>query len=441
MDMKKNRKKQFIIFSIVFILAVLGVIFLNPAQGPAFKWIKYSFLGKTKLTPYSPQFRNVPLRLWYDVAYKPAGFVSGADYKYNADIELPLYDVQSYTETREYKINRMIETMSTPEILGQIFMVSVNNDAIDEITTLIRNYHIGGVIHFGNTLQNKENAVTMNQAFQEIALEVNKNIGLFIATDQEGGIVSRLPKKHCPLFPPNAVYGKNKDINGVKKQARLTAHALKEYNINMNLAPVLDLSNSQRLPIGVRAYSSNPKEVAFLGSAYIRVLQNEGIIATAKHFPGHGATISDSHAGAPVVNLDRNTLRTHMQPFKAAIGAGVEAIMSAHITYKSYDPFPATFSNKLLDGILRKEYGFNGLIVTDALNMGAVTDSYLPEEAAYKSVEAGADILLLVHRAGLQNRIFNSLIKRMRTSESFFHNVQESVYRILYVKDKYGILK
>jgi beta-N-acetylhexosaminidase len=227
--------------------------------------------------------------------------------------------------------------------------------------------------------------------------------------------------------------------------ARITAREGRAIGIHVNFYPVLDVNNNPSNPIiNTRAFSDDPEMVAHWGAAFIRAAQDEGQIATAKHFPGHGDTALDSHILLPTLAYSRERLeRIELAPFRDAVRRGVRAVMTAHIFVPALDPEakearPATFSPALIDGILRREFGFDGLIFTDALSMGAVADSYEAGEAAVCAVEAGCDVVLYPVDAEAAHAALCAAVESGRLTRE---RIDESARRILHAKAWCGLAR
>src|SRR5690606_667232 len=256
---------------------------------------------------------------------------------------------------------------------------------------------VGGVILFARNIRDPVQVANLTRSLQQLAQSSGARIPLFIATDQEGGIVARL-RSPAAVMPGAMALGAASSPELAYEAGRSTARQLLAVGINMNFAPVVDVNNNPANPvIGVRSFGEDPELVAELGAAFIRGQQEEGVISTAKHFPGHGDTDTDSHIALPRADHPRVRLdQVELVPFRAAIAAGVDAIMTAHVTFPSIDPtpgLPATLSHRVLTGLLREELGHEGLIVTDAMEMQAITANFGIAEAAVRAVEAVGDMV------------------------------------------------
>jgi beta-glucosidase len=264
----------------------------------------------------------------------------------------------------------------------------------DQLTHYIQDLGIGGVILLGGSAAE---VGVRSQQLQSLA-----QIPLLIAADLEEGVGQRF--SGATWFPPPMALGAiarrnlSQALTYAEAMGRYTAQEAAALGLNWLLAPVVDVNNNPHNPvINVRAFSDNPDRVKQLTQAFIRGAQAYPVLTSAKHFPGHGDTETDSHLALPVLTHDLARLRqVELVPFEGAIATGVDSIMTAHLLVKTLDPdYPATLSTATLTGLLRQALGFDGLIVTDALVMGAITQRYGPYEAAVLAIEAGADVVLM----------------------------------------------
>ena len=229
-------------------------------------------------------------------------------------------------------------------------------------------------------------------------LEARLGRPLLVAVDHEGGWVLRF-KSGVTAFPGNAALGRARDPRLAYAVGRQMARELAPLGIRMNLAPVLDVATTAYNPgVGIRSFGSDPRLVGRLGAAFARGLQDYGVSACAKHFPGKGAATVDAHVGLPTIRLPRAAfLRTHLAPFRDLVSAGADAIMTSHARFPAFDSVPATFSAKLVRGVLRGALGYDGLVVSDDLCMGAITGRWPVAEATRKCLDAGHDMLMIAH--------------------------------------------
>lgn len=230
--------------------------------------------------------------------------------------------------------------------------------------------------------------------------ELEQRLGrpLLVAVDHEGGWVLRFTAG-VTAFPGNAALGRARDPRLAYAVGRQMARELAPLGIRMNLAPVLDVATKDYNPgIGIRSFGPDPELAGVLGAAFARGLQENGVSACAKHFPGKGAATVDAHVDLPTIKLPRGPFeRTHLAPFAAAARAGVDAVMTSHVRFPAYDSVPATFSSKIVRGLLREKLGYKGLIVSDDLCMGAITKRWPVAEATLRGLDAGHDVLMIAH--------------------------------------------
>ncbi|MET3658864.1 beta-N-acetylhexosaminidase [Sporosarcina psychrophila] len=338
------------------------------------------------------------------------------------------------------KVEETIDQMTLEEKVGQLLVIGVEGTSFSsEMDNLIRNYHVGGVIIMGR------NVATTNEMLQLIngikkANEHNK-IPLFLSVDEEGGRVSRLPVG-IPKLPTSAQIGKLNDESVSYRAGTYLAGVLNEFGYNMNFAPVLDVNSNPRNPvIGNRSFGSDPYQVAKLGISTMHGMMDNGIIPVVKHFPGHGDTVVDSHKALPKVETTLEALRNvELVPFQKAIEEGADAVMVAHILFPALDPdYPSSMSKAIITGLLRNEMKFEGVIITDDLTMGAIANDYTIPEAAVQSFIAGSDQLLVVRDYEVQLNTLNAFIKAIETGEITEERLNESVKRILTLKEKYSV--
>lgn len=282
------------------------------------------------------------------------------------------------------------------------------------VKNIMSQNHIGGIILFSNNLKNIAQITTLTDAFQQIMSETN-NLPILIGTDQEGGIVARLPRYVSVTFPGNmaitAAYLGHPEEPYSAKIGKVIAMDLKMVGINVDFAPDIDVNVNPFNPvINVRSFSDAPELVSRLGLQFSQAIQAEGVAATLKHFPGHGDTTTDSHVGLPVVNHTlEESWKIDLYPFKNIIElSSPDLIMTAHIQFPALDSSklytsktgeeittPATLSRKIQYDLLRNQLGFKGVIITDALDMGAISQNFDPTDATIKAFQAGDDIALM----------------------------------------------
>ena len=344
------------------------------------------------------------------------------------------------TKEKKDKIQILIDNMTLQEKIGQLLIVGFDGITLDDnITNLIRNKYIGGVIFFRNNIDSLTGVVNLVNQFKEI--NRGNKVPLFISVDEEGGVVSRVPQEFKKL--PSASYvGSFNSEEICYKEGEIIANELKLMGYNMDYAPVLDiLSNSQNTVIGNRAFGEISEVVSNLAVEVMKGIQDNEVIPVVKHFPGHGDTTLDSHYGLPLVEKTLDELKSlEFIPFENAIKNGADAIMISHILLKNVDSEnPATMSKVIVSNILRESMGFKGVVITDDMTMGAITQNYDIGEASVKAIEAGVDIVLVCHGYDNEMKVINSIEEAVASEVISEERINESVYRILYLKDKYNL--
>jgi beta-N-acetylhexosaminidase len=354
-----------------------------------------------------------------------------------------LFTCETYKTRTTNEAIRIIQKMTLPEKIGQMMMLGIPERKLtDRSVSIINSYMPGGIILFGYNLGTSEEIKKYIDEMQQRAI-AKFNIPLFISIDQEGGRVKRITDG-VTQFPGNMAFGIVDNESFTYDAARITGIELKNIGINMNLTPALDVNNNPLNPvINTRSFGSDVKIVSRLGSAYIKGLQRSGCIAVGKHFPGHGDTDKDSHLTLPVINHDITRLRKiEFPPFIEAVDSGVEAIMTAHIAFPNIlkNNLPATMSKQFLTDILRGEMQFNGVIITDDMEMNAVSKVMDLGEGAVKSILAGADIILVSTYGKSIEVISRAIKKAVDNSVIPVNRINESVMRIIELKLRYNIM-
>ena len=311
-------------------------------------------------------------------------------------------------------------------------------DLNPQIENLIVNHHVGGLILFERNFENPDQLTRMIGDLQKLALSTPPFAPLFISVDQEGGRVSRL-KPPFTRFPDPCCLGNARSESLAHRFGLALGREMRAVGINMDYAPVLDINTNPENPIiGKRAFSSDPEWAAKLGVAFLRGFQEAGVLAVGKHFPGHGDTSQDSHLTLPHVDRESSTLRDiELTPFRAAIQNGLEIIMTAHVIYHAWDTkFPATFSRPIIQHLLREKLGFKGLIISDDLEMKAVGDHFPFESFARLGTQAGIDLFLICHDTGKIKDFMEQMVRDVETGEIPDLTIDQSVRRILQIKNK-----
>ena len=321
-------------------------------------------------------------------------------------------------------------------LCGQMLMVGFEGvHPSAQIRSLIEERGIGGVILFQRNCKDADQVQNLCRRLQETS-----KVGLLIGIDQEGGRVMRLREdkfllpsaRELTRFPPEEV----------ETKAEFLAKRLHEAGINLNFAPVLDVdSNPDNPVIADRSFGTDPQTVARYALAFAQGQKKAKVISCGKHFPGHGDTDTDSHLELPVVRHPRERLdAVELPPFREAIQAGFDMLMSAHVLYPALDAEePATCSPAILRNLLRLEMGFNGVIVSDDLEMKAIAGRDTPSDLALKLVMAGVDLLLVCRDTDLATELHEALMSHVKAGRIPEERIEASVRRILDVKRRYGI--
>ena len=337
-------------------------------------------------------------------------------------------------------IKEEIESMTLDEKIGQIITVGIDGYTINDKTKeLIVDKKVGGIILFKDNINDSNQLLQLINNIKDI--NSKNKIPLFISIDEEGGRVSRLPKEIKKL-PSNEVIGNINDKKLAYDIGKTIGYSLKSFGFNMDFAPALDInSNSNNKVIGDRSFSSNKNIVANLGVSEINGFKSSNIISVAKHFPGHGDTDIDSHYKLPIINKTLDELKeVEFVPFKNAIKENVPSIMVSHILLPEIDDInPASMSKTIITDILRKDLKFDGLIVTDDMTMVAITNDFDISEACIKSINAGADLLLICHGYETEVEVINNIKDAVDKGIISIDRINESVYRILSLKYSYKI--
>lgn len=345
------------------------------------------------------------------------------------------------------QLSNLLARMTLEQKIGQVLVVCFDGTTVTpELHSEIAQLHIGGVVLLDRNIESPSQLAQLVTDLQETA-RTSGSPPLFVSIDQEGGIVTRLKEeKGFTEFPGAMAIAATGDVENARRIARAMSAEMRAVGINMDLAPDLDVNvNLQNPVIGPRSFGSDPARVAEFGAAFIQAMQDAGIAAVGKHFPGHGDSAVDSHLSLPTVLHDRARLESvDLVPFQAAIKANVAGIMSAHITFPAIDTtpgLPATLSRRVLTGLLRGEMKYDGLIMTDELTMGALaTSGYPAPKAAAAALAAGADALLFQTGPEMHKQVQQELIGCVRRGEISLARLDDAVRRVLLAKERFGIL-
>jgi beta-N-acetylhexosaminidase len=337
-------------------------------------------------------------------------------------------------------MERFIRKKSLEELVGQLFMVGFEGTRFNsDLSYFLKKLHIGGVIYFKRNVQDPFQLAELSRSLQEKAREIS-SIPLLISIDQEGGSVARLGPPFTQFESQSAMASSLDPETKIRHFAQTQARELKLVGINMNLTPVLDVNC--RGPEGImasRSYSADPLLTARLGALCLQEFQQSGIIACAKHFPGIGDIELDPHQDLPIQLKEKTELeRVELIPFREAVKIPAGAVMISHIRYPAYDlKHPASLSGAIVSGLLRQKLGYEGLAVTDDLEMGAIGRHYEIEEALLLAFTAGIDCLMICHSPEKIEKGYFYLLEKIKKGaipEDWF---KKSLLRILTLKQKF----
>lgn len=362
---------------------------------------------------------------------------------------------------RDEWVQAQLQKMTLEQKVGQMIMTLVYGDSVDTDASeavaanrdmhgldnaeqLLEKYHLGGVIYFGwaNDLHDPRKLAELSNGLQAAAARAGAP-PLLVSTDQEHGVVRRLGSE-ATLFPGNMALGAARDCEAAFAAARVAGVELRAMGVNENFAPVADVNVNPANPvIGVRSFSSDPKLVAELAAAQVRGYQEhpDSTTSAAKHFPGHGNTDQDSHDELPAIPHTLDQWREiDAPPFTAAVAAGIDSVMTAHIQFPALDDSmdPATLSKPIVTGVLREELGFDGVVVTDSLRMKGVRELYSDAQIPVRAVQAGVDLLLMPPDTA---QAHGALLRAVADGELTEARLDESVRRILRLKYQRGVVK
>ena len=366
-------------------------------------------------------------------------------------------DPRSLDREAERWVQTTLKKLSIEERVGQMIVSSFQSNYLatdspefNELVTAVHAQKVGGFHVFGGSeripqvlLNPTYGSVTLGQPLTAASilnrLQAIAPVPLLNTADFEAGVGFRIAG--ATAFPRLMAFGAARDERLAQEAGRVTGEEARALGVHVNFAPVVDVNNNPRNPvINTRSYGEDPQMVGRLASAYIRGMQAAGVSATLKHFPGHGDTDVDSHLGLPIIRHPRERLdKMELVPFRAGVAAGADAVMTAHIEMPALDPTPktpTTLSGPIVQGLLRKDLGFNGLIYTDSMGMAGVSAIYSPGEAAVRAVAAGNDVIL---HSPDDRAAFEALVDAVKTGRIPEAQVNTSVERILRAKARAGL--
>lgn len=353
------------------------------------------------------------------------------------DIQDPIENSLSPSDIPE----EILSKMTLEEKIGQMFFIASRFNSSkqrrlymdDQLEQDLIKFKPGGFVLFSENLDTIPQTKSFINSIQKYA-----SIPMFIGIDEEGGVISRLnmaEKLHSTVMPSPYEIGITGNPEYAYKSSQAIAKEISSLGFNLNFAPVADIfSNPDNMIISWRAYSSDGPIASQMVAQAVKGMRDSGIISVLKHFPGHGDTLEDTHTGAAIIKNNLERLRAvELLPFKSGIEAGAKFVMTAHVKTPEItgNDLPATLSKPIIQGLLREELGFDGVIITDSFEMNAISSYYPEEEAVVMAVEAGVDILLMPNDL---NKAFNSILSAVKGGRISEERIEESVTRILKVK-------
>ena len=358
-------------------------------------------------------------------------------------------DSKKIPELNNPTVRGWMRTMTLHDKVAQLIVMpvlgepaNVRSAAFRRYEHYVRDLHVGGLIVTGNVQNGTvRNAEPYAMAALLNRLQKTSRLPLLVGADFERGASMRVTS--TTPWPYAMAFAAAKDLDGVTYEAAETARDARALGVNWIFAPVSDVNNNPDNPIiNIRSFGENPQEVARFVQAYIKGAHSDSknpVLVTAKHFPGHGDTAEDSHLGLPRLDADRERIESvELEPFRAAIGSGVDAVMTAHLAVPALEPEnePATVSFNILTSLLRGELNFRGLVVTDAMDMQGLTNMFDTAEASVRAIQAGADVLLMPRRA---EDAINGVVAAVLKGRIARQRIDESVARVLAAKARLGL--
>ncbi|WP_369356859.1 glycoside hydrolase family 3 protein [Streptomyces sp. cg2] len=356
------------------------------------------------------------------------------------------------------RLRRLIARMSPEEKAGQLFVMRVYGESatdpdpadvaanrkeigVDNAAELIARYHVGGIIYFGwaHNTRDPHQIAELSNGIQDAAADLRVPVPVLISTDQEHGIVARIGEP-ATLLPGAMALGAGGSVEDARTAGRISGQELRAMGLRQDYAPDADVNVNPANPvIGVRSFGADPEAVARMVAAQVGGYQGAGVAACAKHFPGHGDTDTDSHVGLPYIHHSAEEWeRLDAPPFKAAIAAGIDSVMTAHIVVPALDPSgdPATLSRPIVTGILRERLGYDGVVVTDSLGMEGVRVKYGDDRVPVLALRAGVDQLLNPPDLSVAH---GAVVRALRDGELSEREIDAKLLRILLLKERRGL--
>ena len=342
-------------------------------------------------------------------------------------------------------VGAVVQSLTVEQKVGQLLLLGFGGTEMDgTISTFLDEMQPGGVALFSRNIDGPAQAMRLiREVRQHDPVVGGLSLPQFVAVDQEGGNVTRL-KEDAVILPSAMALGAADDVDLAYDVGLTLGTDLLAWGFTMNLAPVLDVSSNPKNPvIGIRSFGGDPDRVGDIGVAYVEGLNAAGVVAVAKHFPGHGDTDTDSHYALPILQHDRARLdAVELRPFARAFAEGLPAIMTAHIALPLIaegKDVPATVSGKVLTGVLREDLGYDGLVITDGLEMQGIVDRYGAGEAAVRAVVAGADMVMVLWFPEKKREVREHLLAAVASGRIPPSRLNQAVHRVLYAKARAGL--
>jgi beta-N-acetylhexosaminidase len=344
----------------------------------------------------------------------------------------------------KHRIRQLIDSLPLEHKVGQLFMLAFAGPDLAYARQLVEQYQVGGFYLTDDNAADPQQAAALNLELQKLAALRTVDAPLILGVDQEGAW--SVLTQYTDTGPGNLALGMVDDVALTAQQYHNMALQMQALGYNTLLAPCVDVNSNPDNPIiGQRSFGAEPALVSRHSSAAVTAILQTGMLACAKHFPGHGDTATDSHNGLPLVDLSLTALLdSHLQPFVAAVAAGVPLLMTSHIRYPQLDAeFPATLSPSILTGLLREQLGFDGVILTDSMNMGAMRRHYGPVQAAVQALRAGADMIMLSEEhyenavtdyQAIQRQTIQGVITAVRSGELAETQIDAALQRVLQLR-------
>lgn len=355
--------------------------------------------------------------------------------KFNTASVLDSQSTGHPSEEKEQSIEETIEALSLEEKVGQMLLLGIpSSGGVEELRTLVAQGKIGSVILMGPNIGTTTESV--RATVESLQGAVQHDVPLFVSVDQEGGIVSRLKGDQYETTGQPDV----ETTGHAEVIARTRAEDLRSLGINVNFAPVLEYITNEESFLFDRVFRGDQERVGDFGTTMIREYQKNGVIATAKHFPGHANDSLDSHTGLPSVDMSKVELPEHIAIFERVIDeSNPGMVMMAHVLFPEVDSkYPSSISRYFVTDLLRRDLGFEGVIITDDMNMGAITRTYGQIDAALQAVRAGNDILLYVGNVADIDAVHEAIMNKIASGVISEARINESVRRILTLKEKFA---